>query len=79
MRSDMDHVPQMLDLLFDIAGQMKRQYELYMRDADAEPRPDIRAAYEDLAAGAMEFSNETLANAKELLREYEAGGGVFKR
>jgi hypothetical protein len=79
MNGWMDPVPELIAISFEVADVMEERYELWMRHADVESRPCVRAIHESLAAGAMDLANEARADAERLLWDYEAVGGVFKR
>jgi hypothetical protein len=79
MTGRMDHAAELIAIALEVADVMRDRYELWMRHADDETRPRVRAIHVELAAGAMDLANDARAEAEKLLREYEAAGGVFKR
>jgi hypothetical protein len=77
MNDRMVGVPELISLWLAIADRAELQFEHWMQQADNEPRPCLRVLQERIAADAMNVSNAARADAKRVLREYEAAGGVY--
>jgi hypothetical protein len=63
------------ELYLDLGDMFEWQFEYWMRQADDEPRPRLRALIEEIAADAMLIANAARADADDLMRDYDDGFG----
>jgi hypothetical protein len=79
MKVRIEDAPRLIETLLSTAENAKEEWERWMMRADTEANPEAKRAFEKAAASEMKVHNGMMSDADDLIRQFEAAGGSWKR